>query len=234
MLENVATRVIRAVLQAVFGGGADISNLNPLPVTDRYTGKNQSSLLGGINIAGGAISTLANCPLPVDLGYSPRFLALTIEARYDAAAVAGIIVHVVSSYGDVEDGTHTGGMGVAVLTDAAAHFPIPNGLVGLTVNNQTDGSSGVITANTEFTVTAVLAGGIANVWNTGDTYYINGAGYDTEDFDTWTPAFAADTFVRETKCMDSDPRYLKVLVENLDPAQDVTDVDARFTYENRT
>lgn len=229
MLESVFQRVLRAF----FGGGADISALNPLPVTDRNTGKNYSSLLGGITVAGTSTSTLADCMTPVDLGYSPRFLALTIEARYDVAAVAGIVVHVISSYGDSEGGTHTGGMGVAMLTDANAHFRIPNGLVGLTVVNQTDGSSGVITANTETTVTAVLAGGATNLWNTGDVYYINGAGYDTEDFDTWTPAFAADTFVRETKCMESDPRYLKVLIENLDAA-DVTDVEASFTWENRT
>lgn len=224
---------LRKLLRDFLGGGANISVLNPLPVTDRNMGKILSSLLGGITVAGGDISTLADCPLPVDLGYCPRTLALTIEARYDAAAVTGIVVHVISSYGDTEGGAHTGGMGVAMLTDANAHFPIPNGLVGLTVVNQTDGSSGVITANTETTVTAALAGGTANVWNTGDVYYINGAGYDTEDFDTWTPGFAADTFVRETKCMESDPRYLKVLIENLDAAA-VTDVEASFTWENRT
>ena len=224
--------IVKARLEDATGN--DISNLNPLPVTERYTGKNLSSLLGGITINAAQTSTLADCMIPVDLGYCPRSLALTIEARYDAAATAGIVVHVISSYGDSEGGTHTGGMGVAMLTDANAHFRIPNGLVGLTVVNSTDGSSGVITANTETTVTAVLAGGATNLWDTGDVYYINGAGYDTEDFDTWTPAFAANTFVRETKSMESDPRYLKVLIENLDLARPVTDVEASFTWENRT
>jgi len=229
MFEDTARRILRLV----FGGGADISNLNPLPVTDRNTGKNYTSLLGGITIPAASISTLADCMLPIDLGYGPRTLALTIEVRYNAAAAAGIVVHIISSYGDSEGGTHTGGMGVAMLTDAAAHFRIPNGMVGLTIVNSTDGSSGLITANTETTVTAVLAGGTGNVWDTGDIYYINGAGYDTEDFDTWTPAFRAGEFIRQTEVYETDPRYLKVLIENLG-AVPVTDVEASFTWENRT
>jgi len=122
-------------------------------------------------------------------------------------------------------------MGVAVLTDAANHFPIIRDLVGLTVVNSTDGSTGVITANTLHTVTAILAGGVANVWNTGDVYYINGAGYDSEDYDTWVPGFAAGTFIRQTKPYSADPRNFKVLIENLDPAQPVTFVTAAFTYQ---
>ena len=225
--------VIQRILRAVFGGGADISNLNPLPVTERYSGKNSTQVLNEATIAAAITTRLADC-FGLDLGYCPRTLALTIEALYDAIATAGIRVHVVSSYGDVEGGTHTGGMGVAVLTDAAAHFPIPNGLVGLTVNNQTDGSSGLITANTINTVTAALGGGLFNVWNTNDIYYINGAGYDSEDYDTWSPAFAAGTFIRQTKPYSGDPRYFKVLIENLDPARPVTFVTAAFTWENRT
>jgi len=225
---------LRNILRAVFGGGADISVVNPLPVTDRATGKVVASLLGGITIAAGDTSTLADCLHPVNLNDCARFLALTVEARYNAVATQGIRVHVITSPSNSEGGTHTGGMGVAVLTDGNAHFRIPNGMVGLTVVNQTDGSSGVITANTETTVTAVLAGGIANVWNTDDVYYITGAGYDTGDFDTWEPGFVAGTFIRQTKAYDQDPAYMKVLIENLDPAQSVTDVDAIFTYENRT
>lgn len=229
MLEEIFKRVLRAV----FGGGADISNVNPLPVTERSTGKNSSQILNQPTILATITTRLADCS-GLDLGYCPRTLALTIEALYDGIATAGIRVHVVSSYGDVEGGTHTGGMGVAVLTDAAAHFPIPNGLVGLTVNNQTDGSSGPITANTINTVTAVLAGGLGNVWDTNDIYYINGAGYDSEDYDTWSPAFVAGTFIRQTKPYSGDPRYFKVLIENLDLARPVTFVTAAFTWENRT
>jgi len=229
MFEETAKRILRLV----FGGGADISNVNPLPVTDTATGKGYSTVLDQPIIAAATTTTLFDCT-GLSLGENPRTLALTIEALYDAVATAGIRVHVISSYGDSAGGTHTGGMGVAVLTDAAAHFAIPNGLVGLTVVNSTDGSSGVITGNTINTVTAILAGGIANVWNTNDVYYINGADYDTEDFDTWNPAFAAGAFIRQTKPYSADPRYLKVLIENLDPLQTVTDVTASFTGETRT
>jgi len=223
---------LRNLLRSFFGSGDDISILNPLPVTETCAGKGSSEVLDQPIIAAAAITTLANS-MALDLGKCPRTLCLTVEALYNAAATAGIRVHVISSYGDSTGGAHTGGMGVAVLTDANNHFPIIRDLAGLTVVNDTDGSSGVIIANTLHTVTAVLAGGIANVWNTGDLYYINGAGYDSEDYDTWSPAFAAGTFIRQTKPYSADPRNFKVLIENLDLAQAVTAVTATFTWENR-
>ena len=223
-------REIIRLLRDVLGSGADISPVNPLPVYTVGMGKGAFGVLDQPVIAAATTTTLFDC-VACSLGQNPMTLALTIEAMYDAAATVGIRVHVISSYGDSIGGAHTGAMGVALLTDANAHFPIIDGLVGLTVVNSTDGSSGVITANTIDTVTAVLAGGVANVWNTGDLYYINGAGYDSEDYDVWTPAFAAGTFIRQTKPYSTDPRNLKVLIENLDPLQTVTDVTATFTTE---
>jgi len=228
MLEHIITRALRAV----FGSGADISWLNPLPVTETGAGKGSSEVLTQPIIAAAAITTLADC-VALDLGKCPRTLCFTIEALYNAAATAGIRVHVISSYGDSTGGAHTGAMGVAVLTDANNHFPIIRDLVGLMIVNSTDGSSGLITANTLHTVTAVLAGGVTNLWNTGDIYYINGAGYDSEDYDAWSPAFAAGVFIRQTKPYSADPRNFKVLIENLDPAQQVEEVTATFTWENR-
>ena len=229
MFEEVAKRILRAV----FGGGADIDPIfNPLPVTDRYNGKAFAGVINSIDILPTATTRLYECGT-MDLNYSPRTLALTVSAQYHALAAAGIKIHVISSPGDSIGGTHTGGMGVALLTDALAHFRIPNGLVGLRVYNGPDGSFGVITANTATTITAALGGGTANVWNTGDTYWINGAGYDTEDFDTWTPGFTAGAFIQQTKCYESDPHSLKILVENLDVGQSVTDVSALWTWEFR-
>lgn len=226
MLESVFQRVLRAV----FGGGADISALNPLPVTETAGGKGSAGVLDQATILAGVTTRLYDC-VALDLSDCPKQLCLTIEVMYDAIATAGIRVHVISSYGDSTGGTHTGGMGVAVLTDVNNHFPIPDGLEDLTVVNSTDGSTAPITANTINTVTAALGGGIANVWNTGDIYYINGAGYDSEDFDVWSPAFVAGTFIRQTRPYLSDPRNLKVLIENLDPARPVTFVIAAFTYQ---
>lgn len=226
--------VLKRVLQAVFGDGADISIINPMPVTDRAGGKIVAGLLNRDTILAGETTTLYTCVSPVNLDECPRFLALTIEARYAAGATKGIKVHVITSIGDSIGGTHTGAPAAAALSDDDAHFRIPDGLVGLRVVNETDDSSGVITANTETTVTAVLAGGTDNAWDPGDVYYITGAGYDTEDFDTWEPGFTADTFVRQTKVYEPDVIFMKVLIENLDPAKDVTDVSAFFTYENRS
>jgi len=68
-----------------------------------------------------------------------------------------------------ETGTHDGGNDVAVLTDSTRKWGT-NFLVGLTVENLTDGSSGTITANTQTTITATLGGGTENDWDDGDTY----------------------------------------------------------------
>ena len=69
-------------------------------------------------------------------------------------------------------GTHTAVPHATIMTDAAALF-IVNSLVGLTIVNVTDGSSGIIIANTANTVTvAALTGGVTNQWNTGDVYTI--------------------------------------------------------------
>ncbi|GAI55256.1 unnamed protein product, partial [marine sediment metagenome] len=90
--------------------------------------------------------------------------------------------------------------------------------------------SGVITANTETTVTvAALAGGTLNAWALNDVYSINGADFDTADWDSFLCAFALDTVLRQTKHYDVSPKFIKVLVENLDPLQDVIDVEVIAT-----
>jgi len=219
MLEEVATRILRAV----FGSGADISAANPLPVDTSPGNKTPLTVLDEAAIAGATTTTLGDC-VNIDLAHGPATLALTIEALYNAAAVAGIRLHIRTSYTDLASGLHTGGMGVALLTDAAAHFGNADELIGLTVFNVTDGSTGAITANTLNTITAALVGGIDNLWDTNDEYYIVGAIYDTEDFDVWNPDFAAGEFIRETKVYETDAFEMKVLVENLEAIEDVDDV----------
>lgn len=76
-------------------------------------------------------------------------------------------------------GTHNGGNNASVLT-----FP-SNGygtdvLVGITVYNLTDGSKGTITDSTSTSITATLAGGTDNDWDTGDNFKIS-AGYPQRD-----------------------------------------------------
>jgi len=72
----------------------------------------------------------------------------------------------------VAAGTHDGLNDVAVLSDSTATFTI-NELIGGTLTNITDGSSGVITANTEITITATLTGGTDNDWDATDSYTVS-------------------------------------------------------------
>jgi len=60
----------------------------------------------------------------------------------------------------------------SVLTDSTASFAIDGTLIGQTINNTTDGSSGTITAVTATTITATLSGGTSNTWTSGDAYTI--------------------------------------------------------------
>jgi len=298
MLETVARRILRAV----FGGGADISAANPLPVDTSPGNKAAKTILDEANIALGTTTGLADCTaggthtgaahatvmtdaaaqfitgelvgltisnvtdgsaglitantettvtvaalaggvldqwslgdvysvigFAINLSGGPATLALTIKARYNAAAVLGIRIHVRTSPTNDAVGIHTAVASATIMTDANAHF-IVNELVGLTIENVTDGSSGVITANTETNITvAALAGGTLNQWSTNDVFSVDGADYDTEDWDVWNPAFAANAVLRQTEHYDTNPMYLKVLVENLDAAQAVTDVEVIAT-----
>lgn len=165
----------------------------------------------------------------LDLVTGPSTLALTVDARYNAAAAQGLRVHVRTSPTGSATGTHAAANHATIMTDADAHF-VPNALIGLRINNVTDACAGVITANTETTVTvAALAGGTLNIWTTGDVYSIPGADYDTEDWDMWNAAFPANRILQQTEHYDPTPAYVKVLIENLDGGQSITDVTVRAT-----
>ena len=68
-------------------------------------------------------------------------------------------------------GDHTGSDDASALTDANASWTI-NELVGFTIYNKTDGSSGTVTANTSTTVTATLADGTDHDWDEDDEYIV--------------------------------------------------------------
>ena len=71
----------------------------------------------------------------------------------------------------VATGTHTGSNNASTLTDSTQSFTTDE-LVDYRIYNTTDGSDGIITANTATTVTATLAGGTDNDWDTSDAYII--------------------------------------------------------------
>jgi formylmethanofuran dehydrogenase subunit C len=70
-------------------------------------------------------------------------------------------------------GTQTGGVDPTVMTDAVADPFKPFSLIGWTILNVTDGSSGAITTNDAHTITVgALVGGASNQWNPGDQYNV--------------------------------------------------------------
>lgn len=69
-------------------------------------------------------------------------------------------------------GTHNASNDAIVLSDSTAAWS-PNEWVGYTIYNSTDASAGIITSNTENTITATLAGGTENKWDTNDQYALN-------------------------------------------------------------
>lgn len=210
------------------GGGADISAANPIPVTLFGGPKVPTEVLNQPAIAAATTTVLNDCAA-IDMSGGATTLTLTIKAIYDAAAALGIRLHVLTSPTGAAAGLHTAAVSATILTDATAHW-VAGRLVGETVTNVTDGSTGVITANTVNTATVLaLAGGTLNVWTLNDVYSIAGGGYDTVNWDTWNPFFAANTVIMETRAYGVAPAFVKVLVENLDAAQPVTIVELTAT-----
>jgi hypothetical protein len=74
-------------------------------------------------------------------------------------------------------GRHDGADNAAVLTDTSASWTVNDpDFIGKTIKNVTDNSSGIITSNTETTITASLSGGTDADWDSYDTYRISGIG----------------------------------------------------------
>lgn len=71
----------------------------------------------------------------------------------------------------VTQGTHTDTTSPSTLKDATKYWR-SNQHVGKVAINLTDGSSGLVAANTPNTVTATLTGGTANSWQNGDNYVL--------------------------------------------------------------
>jgi len=85
--------------------------------------------------------------------------------------MAGTVSIIAKSSVAAETGTHNGSGNSATLSDSTQSWTTDEH-VGKTVYNTTDGSSGVITANTATTVTATLSGGVDNDWDVSDGYHI--------------------------------------------------------------
>jgi hypothetical protein len=137
------------------------------------------SKIDALTVSGASNPKLYNCSFSlaiITLGYGAR---ITLNGTGDVLLYGDgrtIVISGAISYGSIVNGTlvgtHTAANSATVMTDAAHTF-IPNSLVGLTILNTTDGSSGVITANAAHTITvAALSGGADNTWETNDAYSV--------------------------------------------------------------
>jgi hypothetical protein len=95
----------------------------------------------------------------------------TAKVRVDYQDIDGLVLDCRQEDLPLNVGTHTGANNVAILTDSSKAWT-PDSLIGGIVYNLTDSSSGTITDNDANTVTATLAGGGDNDWDTGDAYAI--------------------------------------------------------------
>lgn len=118
-----------------------------LGLTDKVTTLN----LDVANLAAATTTALGDCDA-IDLHAGPRTLHLTVWMDFNALAVAGARIHVLTSVDDVA------------------------------------------------------------------------LDYDTVDWDTWDVEFTAGATVQQSKNYDVCPAFVKVLVENLDVAQAITNI----------
>lgn len=95
-------------------------------------------------------------------------------------------IHLDSAY--IATGTHDGADGTKTLRNIGAEFKSCNIGVGVVVENDTDGSSGVTVTITENEIVCTLAGGTNNTWTKGDTYYI----YKTDTKDSYISSIDVD------------------------------------------
>lgn len=140
-----------------------------------YAFSDQISFWPNVNIIGqGSWNTIFRCAPPTTLDSA---FAVMGDAPWRAAGGAPNTknwqLHGIRfDTGGTFAGTHTGSSAASVLTDSTESWTA-DALVGRTITNTTDGSSGTITANTATTVTATLSGGTDNDWDTGDSYTIS-------------------------------------------------------------
>lgn len=108
-------------------------------------------------------------------------------------------------------GTHTGDNDAETLTDSGASFTV-DGLIGMRIDNLTDGSSAVISDNDGTTVTADLAGGDNDNWTSGDSYQIVYNPFAHRLQKVLVPSVRAHMTIEAARAA----AYIEVLFENTD------------------
>lgn len=106
-------------------------------------------------------------------------------------------------------GAHDGAGDAAVLSDSGESFVV-DGLIGLYVDNVTDGSAALITDNDGTTITGSLAGGTENDWDVDDVWKIRYFRYRSLVSKIFIPSLATIMTVQAAMA------YGKVIQKDLD------------------
>ena len=155
---------------AEFTGDDELDIIDNTP-SDRST-DNIITLINGFNIDDGASEHLYDGSIIQDGGDTiydgiVNFgnATVQIQIHQDGAVLSD------DWWNSGEGGQHDGANDASVLTDSGESWTTDE-WVGYTIYNTTDGSQGLITANTGTTITATLHGGTENDWDTNDNYLI--------------------------------------------------------------
>lgn len=104
------------------------------------------------------------------------FSQITKADRFTPSSSYKIFIPYLTQLDDYNySGTHTGANDAETLTDSTKSWTVDS-LIYRRIFNTTDVSYGVITDNDGTTITADLAGGTGNDWDTGDAYTIQNTG----------------------------------------------------------
>ena len=165
--------------QTAYAGSAWADEGTPVAVEDMSTSDPTDRVYGwGYAITSDAANEGINQPL-TGLAAGANYVCRPVIGYPDTAAQPQIIAYdatngaAISTFpGPFLEGTHDGAGNSATLIDSTVRWP--QSLVGGTVANTTDGSSGTITAisGDMTTITATLSGGTDNDWDAADAYTI--------------------------------------------------------------
>jgi hypothetical protein len=162
-----ATMTLRNCTFSGFSGSDDVNGS-----VFRFDDSNQNITLNLVNCTstgGFSVDDAALSPNTVTIVIDPVTTLVNIK-DFNGNNEEDVAVYLEATY--LDSGSHTGSNNAAVLTDSGQSWTTSE-FVGRKVVNTTDGSAGTITANTATTITATLANGTDNDWDTGDNYIIN-------------------------------------------------------------
>ncbi len=157
-----------------FVGGAAASH----GATTDMTGDDNTFLgykSGDLNVVSGGSNTLMGAYSDTPILASGTTTSTTADKLVDTSQqfdrIVAVGMTVLNTSDSAVTGSHDGSSGASILTDSGEIWTV-NEFVGRIISNNTDVSTGLITANSATTITATLSGGTDNDWDAADTYTV--------------------------------------------------------------